>query len=258
MRDSRRPLRDQVLQKHEEILLRALGLGRTRLYAFPLWSAHAPQLGQDGVLHQQDIHRPVNAANFVEHKLVEQLQQDQPHFDVVLHLCAGLLVGVGNRLGREGVVVRLQAGVAEQHTHPLVQGGEFLFAVLAQSRRHGVELEGLVEIVLADQRQFDVGQIDIGEVVADLFRAVTAQLEFAQVADPELDFYFFPLREHLVPCFPVQRLGVHVADLALERRERVVRLVEHAGQCRGQTLAKQIATLRQNIVEGCYLRHCGH
>ena len=64
-------------------------------------------------------------------------------------------IRVADRLRGERIVLRLQIGIADQHTRPLVEGDEFLVAVLAQPVRHGVDPERLVQVVVRHQFQLE-------------------------------------------------------------------------------------------------------
>ena len=128
-----------------------LRAGRWRLAGF--LPGREADLGQDRILYQQCIHGFVNGADLIDHMVVEQPQQDHPDIDVRIELAARILVRIADRLWCEGIVVRLQAGVADQHANPLVEGDEFLVAILAQSGCQGIELDRLVQVFFAHQFQ---------------------------------------------------------------------------------------------------------
>ena len=131
--------------------------------------------------------------------VVEQPEEDHPYLDVRIDLAAGMLECIADRLRAKGVILRLQVGVAEQHTNPLVEGDEFLVAVLTQLGCHVVELERLVEIVFPHQIELERRRVKIGEALAYFFHPVAAYLELPQIVRPELLRDGLALLKCLVP-----------------------------------------------------------
>ncbi len=160
-----------------------------------------------------------------------------------------MLVSVADRLGAEGIVFRLQVGVAQQHAHALVEGIQLFVTEAAQLGRHVVELEALFEIVLAHQAELERGKIDVGEALADFLGLVAALLELLQVAGAELLLGRFAFCTRLVPNFCVEFPFFLVLGLVDLGRQLFLGLFEHGHHRVGQALGDQVAALAQYGIE---------
>src|SRR5688572_23465927 len=181
--------------------------------------------------------------------VVEQLVEYPPHAGVCMGVAAGMLVGVADHLRAERVVVGPQIGVAEQHAHTLVQGGELLVAVRAQPGRHVVELERLFEVFLADECELVLRIVGFTERLAYFPGPVAASAELPEIARLELLLHGFALPDHDGPGVLVEAALFEVPRCFDETRQSVLRLVEHAGDRLIQTLANQITALLQEPLE---------
>src|SRR6185503_7279000 len=178
--------------------------------------------------------------------VVEQLQQDVAHLGVAVERAAGFLVGHSDRFRPERVVLRHQVGVAQQHADALVERRELLRAELAQLGSALLVLQVFRQVVVADELE---RHVNLRKALAFILQLARVRLEFLEVGLVELRLERPPLRREHLARLLVRLLRFAVLYPRRHFDQRLVGLLEHAGDRAAQALAEKIAAFLEQVFE---------